>query len=72
MKYLYKVEVLVESYYVIANNPTNAYNTVRKFLDKNNLFFRVDRELKSIELVAENSLYPDCKQRLLFEGKENE
>ena len=50
--------------YVLAENPTEAYDTVRAYLDKHELGFSKDRELESIELIAENSDYPDCGTRV--------
>ena len=39
--------------YVVANNPDEAYKTVRKFLDEKNLGFENDRDLFSVELITE-------------------
>jgi hypothetical protein len=47
--------------YVIAKNPHDAYQKVRKELDKNDIGLSHDRELSAIELLAENSFNPDCK-----------
>lgn len=45
--------------YVIAENPTEAYDKVRKYLDTNDIGFSKDRELHSIELIASDSPYND-------------
>ena len=39
--------------YVVAKDPTEAYEIVRSFIDKENLGFYKDRELESVELIAE-------------------
>lgn len=54
--------------YVVAENTDKAYKIYRDFLDKEDLCFDSDRELKSIELLAEDAKYPDC-QKLLFMQK---
>ena len=46
--------------YVVANNPEEAYSKLRSHLDKHNLGFRKDRELHTIELVAEDCTCPSC------------
>ena len=50
--------------YVVASDPTEAYEKVRTDLEKQDLGFRKDRELDRIELLAENTDYPDCGLRL--------
>ena len=52
--------------YALAEDPTSAYKKVRDFLDHNNLGFQCDRELQSIELVAEEAKHPDCRTLLLL------
>lgn len=60
--------------YVVANEPSEAYKTVRKFLDEKKWGFDDDRELLSVELLAESissTMYPACKKTLFFaEGVE--
>lgn len=46
--------------YVVAENTDEAYRSVRDALDRRNLGFRDDREMRSIELLAEQAEYPDC------------
>ena len=46
--------------YVIASNPSEAYDKVRTFLDKEDLGFLHERELDTIELIAENKQYTDA------------
>ncbi len=43
--------------YVIALDPTAAYNAVREYLDKEDLGFRYERELESIKLIADTCEY---------------
>lgn len=45
------------SFYVVAEDPSKAYRKVRNFLDKNDLMFRSAREMKSIELLADEKHY---------------
>jgi hypothetical protein len=40
--------------YVVAECPTSAYKKVKEFLDTNDLGFSRDRELHSIELIADS------------------
>lgn len=52
---LYKITIKTyDEFYVIANDPTEAYNKLLKKLEKSNLYFSCDRELKHIELIAKN------------------
>ena len=50
--------------YVVAETTDEAYEKVRKALDAQNLGFRHERELESIELIAEEGLYPECSTTL--------
>jgi hypothetical protein len=50
--------------YVVAEDSEKAYQKVRKFLDKNDLGFSKDRELDSVELIAEDSQYTDTRTML--------
>jgi hypothetical protein len=43
--------------YAIAEDPTTAYNKVRKHLDETDRGFTVDRGLRSATLLAEDSDY---------------
>ena len=45
--------------YVVAGNPSEAYNKMRKHLDKKDIGFRRDRELHTIELLASDYEYND-------------
>jgi len=45
--------------YVVAENSDEAYKKVRKFLDDDDVGFAKDRELHSVELLAENYQYTD-------------
>jgi hypothetical protein len=50
--------------YVIAPDPTSAYNKVRKWLDEKDYGFKKDRELSSIHLIAEDYEFTDVRTRL--------
>ncbi len=50
--------------YVVADDPTAAYQKVRDSLDKEDLGFGKDRALDRVELLAEGEKYPDCGYRL--------
>ena len=52
--------------YVVANNPSEAYDKVRAFVLEKNLGFASDREMESVELLAETGDYPDCKTILFM------
>ena len=51
--------------YVVATGPTEAYQKLRDFLDKNNLGFGYEREMANIELLAEWDRYTNCGHILL-------
>lgn len=55
--------------YVVAGDPTSAYNIVKKYLDENDLCILSDRALKSVTLLAESTKYPRCKTMLLLNIK---
>jgi hypothetical protein len=57
--------------YVLAENPDVAYKTIRAWLDSVDYGFAKDRELKSVELVAEASEYADCQTRLFIQQPAN-
>jgi len=50
--------------YVIADNPTEAYEKVFKYVRENSLGFYKDRELESITLIADSAEYSSCGIRL--------
>jgi hypothetical protein len=52
--------------YVVASDPTEAYNKVRKHLDEQDLGFSSDRELDKIELLASSKDYNDTKIKLFI------
>ena len=59
---LYKVTLLgmLNGYgtsYVVAEDPTSAYETVKKFLDANNLGFTDHRKMDRVELLADTVQY---------------
>jgi hypothetical protein len=51
--------------YVVAENSDEAYTILRKHLDKKDLGFRHERELDTVQLIAEEVDYPDCGTMLL-------
>jgi len=46
--------------YVVADNPNEAYQILRTSLNKRDLGFSHEREMESIELIAEQADYPEC------------
>lgn len=46
--------------FVVAENPDEAYRKLRSSLDARGLGFVKEREMQSVELVAEAIDYPDC------------
>ena len=50
--------------FVVATNPDQAYRKLLKYLEKEDLGYDRDRELETIELIAEDDDYPDCQTRL--------
>ena len=55
--------------YVVADDPTTAYDTVRCFLNDRELGFPKERAMESIELIADESEYPDCRDMLFLAGR---
>lgn len=51
--------------YVVATNAEEAYQKVKRYLDKKDYGFRMERELDKIELLASTYEYNDTKT-LLF------
>lgn len=52
--------------YAVAKDPHDAYVMVRSYLERKNLGFRSDRCLKQVELIAEETDYPECKTILFL------
>jgi len=50
--------------YVLANDPKEAADKLINYVKSKDLGFRHERELKSVELIAEDVLYPDCRMKL--------
>lgn len=46
--------------YVLAKDPTEAYNKLRAYLDAGDIGFRKDRELDRIELIADEDPTTDA------------
>ncbi len=53
---------------MVAEDPTSAYETVKKYLDSKDVGFHKDREMESIELLAETGDYPVCREQLFLMG----
>lgn len=52
--------------YVVAEDLTLAYQTVREYLDQNDFGFSHEREVDKVELLAETGDYPECRQQLFL------
>jgi hypothetical protein len=52
--------------YVLANDPTEALSKVQDYLNKKDLGFSKDREMDTIELLAEEGNYPGCGIQLFL------
>ena len=52
--------------FVVAESPNDAYQAIRDFLDSNNFCFLWERELESIELLAEDRKHPACRTMLFL------
>ena len=52
--------------YVVADNPTDALLIVQKYLIKKDIGFNNEREMESIELLAEEGDYPKCRVQLFI------
>ena len=52
--------------YVVSDNAEEAYQKLRKHLDKEDLGFSNERTLESIELIAEEGKYPDTLFKLFI------
>ena len=50
--------------YVVADNPNEAYEKVRTFLNSNDIGFTKDRELRAIEMIADSERYASHPIRL--------
>ena len=64
---LYKITVRSgEVYYAVSTDPTEAYNAVRAKLDDRGWATESEREMLSIELIAEAVTYPSCECLLIL------
>jgi len=52
--------------YVVADNPTDALIKVQTYLKENKIGFSGDREMDTIELLAEEGDYPKCRVQLFI------
>jgi len=65
MKKLYRVTIRYErEFYVVAQDPHDAYLKIRKYLDDKDIHFTGDRELKMVELLADEE--GDCRTLLVL------
>jgi hypothetical protein len=53
--------------YVVATDPTSAYEIVRNYLNEKDYGFSDDRELEKIELLAEEYEFTKTKTILFFD-----
>ena len=51
-------------HYVVAKSMDEAYSKVKEFMDDNDIGNYVERELDSIEFLAEDKKYPNCGNML--------
>lgn len=52
--------------YVVASDPTEAYQKMRNYLNAKDLGFSQGRELESITLIAKSSSYPNPDVTALY------
>ena len=55
--------------YVVADSADEALKIVQDFLEKEDLGYGSERVMDSIELLAEETRYPDCKIQLFIKGR---
>ena len=56
--------------YVVAEDSNAAYLLVRNYVDKKDLGFDHEREMESVELIAEDAEYPRCGTILFLTGSD--
>lgn len=63
---LYRVSINTYKFkpYVIAEDSEKAYQKVKKFLDEKDLCFSKEREMKCVELLADDNYYGDVEDML--------
>jgi len=52
--------------FVVANDPTEAYQKIREYLDNEDIGFMSDRVLETIEFLASED--PRCKRGIFLRG----
>lgn len=52
--------------YVVATDPTSAYQKLKDYLDQHDLGFHKDREMEKIELIADTYQHGDCGTQLFL------
>jgi len=58
--------VVYGSSYVVAEDSHKAYLKVRKYLDDKGYGFKKEREMKSVDLIADEDEYTDVQTRLFL------
>lgn len=58
--------------FVVADNPAEAYEIVREYLNKEDIGFSRERCLDTVKLVAEQCSYPECRTMLFIKEKTND
>lgn len=59
-------DVELNKTYVVAKDPTEAYEKIRTWLDDKDYGFAHEREMESIELIAEDYEFTDVKTMLFL------
>ena len=68
-KKLYEIEIMrSETFFVVADDPTSAYDLLRSFLDDREWYFTDERKLRSIRQLAVESEVPGPYKLLLGIG----
>lgn len=56
--------------YAVAEDSAEAYEMVRQYLVDEQIGFDTDREMRSVELLADEATYPRCSYRLYLPDEE--
>jgi len=68
MMKLYRITIKTYKFqpYVLAEDSEKAYQKVRKFLDVKDLCFSKEREMKCVELLADEDYYSDVEEMVFI------
>lgn len=66
MQHSYGNQVSHGDAYVVAENSDEAYKKLRAYVDEKDLGFYRERELDTVQLIAEEADYPDCGKHLFL------